>query len=322
MPRRISLESDRHLQELSVFRMYLRVYLRPSSTYERCPLSIRVHEAASTAAHRILEGYEHWLSESDHRRSWGQAPWHRLSAACKDPRVHGSPGWVRTQCFHLMRFLLQHAGKGGIVDRADSQQLSRDEFFSLIIPYVDATFVADQFNRYRKSQRVFLNRPRASCRCHGRAPCMQTCRISRTPARERRTPVRRRRHGEVLQGRLPAARVFPWAPECASTGRWCGQSCVTSRARTPTGTDLWAASSWDRTTSLLSPTRAGSCLQPGAVRQRHADGTHAGPGPGQRLSGLVSSVPLWCAACGADLAVGHAIGGAARDLTQTGRDDH
>lgn len=69
----------------------------------------------------------------------------------------GSPGWVRCQCIHWLRFVLVETGQQVELDRLRALR-RRDEWLTLVIPYVDATYVAAQVNRYCRQQRVYLNR--------------------------------------------------------------------------------------------------------------------------------------------------------------------
>ena len=158
-PRRIRLESDRHLQELSVFRMYLRVFLRPCGTVTASALSIRAHQALTQATQRILMLHETWLDLGNNRANFGWTrEWSDFDAAARNPNVVGSPGWVRCQCVHLLRFVFQESGQRTELEGLRGSAARRDLWLPLVIPYVDAVFVADQFNRYRKQQRVYLNR--------------------------------------------------------------------------------------------------------------------------------------------------------------------
>ena len=157
-PQRIRLESDRHFQELSVFRMYLRVFLRPCGTVDNSTLSLRAHEAATEAAQRIHMLHEAWLDKDNHRMRFGwNREWMDFDEAARDPLVVGSPGWVRCQCVHLFHFICIESGQRLALEgwRANRRKCL---YIPLVMPYIDAAFVADQFNRYRKQQRIYLNR--------------------------------------------------------------------------------------------------------------------------------------------------------------------
>ena len=156
-PPRIRQESNHQLQELSVFRMYLRAFLRPCATPDNSVLSLAGHRAVTEACQTILSAYEQWLQQGDNK-DLAEQPWYLLSEAAQNPIVQGSPGWVRCQCVHLMHFCYRHCGKGDMLHDLMSQH-QHDSFTTLTISYVDAAFVADQFNRYRRQHRVFLNRP-------------------------------------------------------------------------------------------------------------------------------------------------------------------
>jgi hypothetical protein len=156
-PRRIAMEAGQHLQELSVFRLYVRVFMRPSGMTKDSPMSIVAHRAAVAACNVIHEQYAHWLSLDDHRQ-YQYTPWFRLPPAAQDPHCMGSPGWVRCQCVYLMHFVraqdpsLAHTP---LKASALSDPWEREE---LVMPYIGATYVADHFNRYRRRQNVYLNR--------------------------------------------------------------------------------------------------------------------------------------------------------------------
>lgn len=157
-PHRIRLESDRHFQELSVFRMYLRVFLRPCGTINESILSLRANDAVVEAAQRIHMLHEAWLDDADHRARFGwSVEWEDFDDTARDPTVVGSPGWVRCQCVHLFRFICMESGQKVHLDGWRGSR-ARCLFLPLVIPYIDAAFVADQFNRYRKQQRIYLNR--------------------------------------------------------------------------------------------------------------------------------------------------------------------
>ena len=158
-PRRIRLESDRHLQELSVFRMYLRVFLRPCGTVSGSALSIRAHQAIVQATQRIHILHETWLDMGNNREHYGWSrEWNDFDANARNPNCIGSPGWVRCQCIHMLRFVYLESGQRTELEGLRGSAGRRDLWLPLVIPYVDAVFVADQFNRYRKQQRVYLNR--------------------------------------------------------------------------------------------------------------------------------------------------------------------
>jgi hypothetical protein len=136
-PRRIAMEAAQHLQELSVFRMYVRVFMRASGCLPKSPMSIVAHRAAVKACEVIHEQYAHWLTLEDHRQ-YENTPWFRLPATARDPHRLGSPGWVRCQCVHLMHFVRSQ-------DPKTNQPLSYDELTipwlrtDLSIPYVGRT---------------------------------------------------------------------------------------------------------------------------------------------------------------------------------------
>ena len=158
-PRRITLESERHFQELAVFRMYLRVFLRPSGTVDGSALSIRSHQAMVQAAQKIHTLHEAWLELGNNRERCGWSrEWGDFDAAARDAHAVGSRGCVRCQCVHLTRFLYLECGQRTELDGLRQGANRRDLWIPLVIPYVDAVFVADQFNRYRKQQNVYLNR--------------------------------------------------------------------------------------------------------------------------------------------------------------------
>ena len=156
-PRRIRLESDRHLQELSVFRMYLKVFLRPSTNVEDGSVSLRINDALMDATQRIHALHDAWLQTPRGRHRRHVQDWRDWEPEDRDPRTVGSPGWVRCQCVHLYRFILHHTGQTVMLSGLRECR-NRDLWVPLVIPYVDAAFVADQFNRYRRQQKVFLNR--------------------------------------------------------------------------------------------------------------------------------------------------------------------
>jgi hypothetical protein len=157
-PARIRLESAHQLQELSVFRMYLRAFLRPSGTLPESMLSLVAHRAAGVACQTILDLHGQWLRRAGNE-GLSETAWHRLPEAARDPCDVGSPGWVRCQCVHLFHFVRNQSGCGGRVEPREEALAAQDHWTLLTIPYVDAAFVADQFNRYRRQHRVFLNRP-------------------------------------------------------------------------------------------------------------------------------------------------------------------
>jgi hypothetical protein len=168
-----------------IFRLYVSAYMRPSGTpcvdRKSMPLSLHVHDTVVAACQRIHDGYESWLSQNDHRICWGNKPSKRTNRLCGCSLINmassvtglqGSrgiwknwcrpmvdsrhrPGWVRAQCVHLMRFVLKHIGHDSIIQKAESGSIDRCHFTQLVVPYVDAAYVADQFNRYRKSQKVY-----------------------------------------------------------------------------------------------------------------------------------------------------------------------
>ena len=157
-PRRIRMESDRHLQELSIFRMYLRVFLRPCGNNAEGMLSLRVNQAVVKASQQILMLHEEWLSQGDHRKAFGWSKeWKDFDAAARDPMCVGSPGWVRCQCVHMFRFMYVESGQESSLKTMRDNR-NRATWVQVMIPYIDAAFLADQFNRYRKQQKVYLNR--------------------------------------------------------------------------------------------------------------------------------------------------------------------
>lgn len=158
-PPRIRLEADHQLRELSVFRMYLRAFLRPAATPLDAVLSHAANREALTASQTIIDLYERWIRAG--RRRWGSStaaaarqanreslrhlPWHQLPAHARNPLDLGSPGWVRSQCVHLLHFVLEQAGHRAVLQEYLQPQgpcTRRDHFLTLRIPYVDAAFVA------------------------------------------------------------------------------------------------------------------------------------------------------------------------------------
>lgn len=92
VPPRIRLESDHQLQELSVFRMYLRAFLRPAGTLLESVLSLVAHRAATAASQSILDLHSQWLRQPGNER-FAEVDWHELPPAARNPVEVGTPGW-------------------------------------------------------------------------------------------------------------------------------------------------------------------------------------------------------------------------------------
>ena len=152
-PPRILAERDRQLQELSVFRMYLRAFLRPCSCLPENLLSAEVNTAAVAACRDIREAYEAWL-RTNGRAHLRHVAWHRLPPEAMDPATVGSPGWVRCQCVHLLHFVARGTKTREAIYHPTRDQERMSLFTTLRVPYIDAGYVADQFNRYRRQHRV------------------------------------------------------------------------------------------------------------------------------------------------------------------------
>lgn len=140
--------------------------MRPCASWRHAVLSNETHAVATAAARAIAERHRDWLAAHPERR---QAAWEDLDDADRDPAAVGSPGWVRVQGVHLLRYTLRRtdhhaldeaptfslhhllcdAEKGTHATAADLEDLA-----AFVVPYVDLRGVMHGFHKYQLQQRV------------------------------------------------------------------------------------------------------------------------------------------------------------------------
>jgi hypothetical protein len=151
-PRRLLVEKDQQLQELSTFRMYLKAFLRPCGCAPDNLISASAHGVAKQACQAIRSAYALWAADPANAKqrnlSWGQ-----LDASARRVDVVGSPGWVRCQSVHLLHYVASKSPSHRELYASDPRKL-RNVLLRLRVPYVEAGYVADQFNRYRAGDKM------------------------------------------------------------------------------------------------------------------------------------------------------------------------
>ena len=165
-PRRIRLEARMQLQEVSIFRAWVGVFLRPCGMSLTGTLSLNAHQAATVMSRVIHTAAEQWDAQEGHRQ-WINTKWHRLPRCVQqDVMTPGSPGWVRCQCVYLYRFVVWQSGNS--IEELQDESNTATKFFDVVCPFVDTKIVAEQFNRFRRQSRSVLNRPLTNL--HNSAP--------------------------------------------------------------------------------------------------------------------------------------------------------
>jgi hypothetical protein len=144
------------LQEVSIFRAWVSVFLRPCGMNFRFTLSVAAHEAASNMARIIRIAADQWDDQEGHSQ-WIQTPWCLLPTQIqRDVMTPGSPGWVRCQSVHLYRFVAEQSGMAVKQYQLDcSCPITQTQ---VVCPFVDMKMVVEQFNRFRRQSRNVLNR--------------------------------------------------------------------------------------------------------------------------------------------------------------------
>ena len=173
-PRRIQLEARMQLQEVSIFRAWVGVFLRPCGMNLGGTLSVAMHQAATVMSRVICTAAEQWDEQEGHAQ-WVNTPWHRLpnrighhreTHKCpillpkqiqEDVMTPGSPGWVRCQSVHLFRFVFNQTGHS--IETAQQDVRGRSVMMCVVCPFVDTKVVVENFNKFRRQSRSVVNRP-------------------------------------------------------------------------------------------------------------------------------------------------------------------
>lgn len=162
-PPRVLAEADRHLGDLHALRGYLAAHMRPCGTWRHGVLSNESHAVATAAARTIAARHRAWLNERCGGGRW-ECAWEDLDAADRDPAIEGSPGWVRVQSVHLLRYTLRRTDHRALesgsanhlhhllCDAEKGTHAGAAELESLTafgVPYVDLRGVLHAFHKHQ-----------------------------------------------------------------------------------------------------------------------------------------------------------------------------